>query len=75
MFITQRELPSTNNGSEQALRPGVTYRKVTNGFRSEWGADHYADVRSILETARRRGIGLLAAIRQTLAGAPLAAVP
>lgn len=74
VFITQRELPSTNNGSEQALRPGVTYRKVTNGFRSEWGADHYADVRSILETARRRGIGLLAAIRQTLAGAPLAAV-
>ncbi|MBK5960190.1 hypothetical protein CCR97_18565, partial [Rhodoplanes elegans] len=41
-------------------------RKVTNGFRSEWGAHLYADVRSVLETARRRAIGALDAIRATL---------
>jgi transposase len=29
VFITNRELPPTNNGSEQALRPCVTFRKVT----------------------------------------------
>jgi len=49
----------------------VVFRKVTNCFRSEWGAALYADVRSVLETARRRGIATLDAVRLTLAGAPL----
>ena len=68
VFVTNRELPPTNNGSEQALRPCVTFRKVTNCFRSHWGARLYADIRSVLETARRRRIGLLTAIRMTLHG-------
>ena len=71
VFVTNREIPPTNNGSEQALRPCVTFRKVTNCFRSEWGAKLYADIRSVLETARRRAIGSLRAIRLTLAGQPL----
>ena len=63
----------TNNGSEQALRPCVIFRKVTSGFRSLWGADLYANLRSVMETARRRGIGILPALRLTLQGNPLAA--
>ena len=59
VFLTNRAIPATNNGSEQALRPCVVFRKVTNCFRSEWGATLYANVRSVLETARRRGIGIL----------------
>ena len=73
VFVTNRAIPATNNGSEQALRPCVVFRKVTNCFRSGWGANLYADVRSVLETARRRGIGILRAIRLTLDGAPLPA--
>jgi transposase len=42
VFMTQRDVPPTNNGSERALRPAVTFRKVTNGFRTEWGAKLYA---------------------------------
>ena len=38
VFVTNRNLPPTNNGSEQAIRPCVTFRKVTNCFRSEWGS-------------------------------------
>jgi transposase len=72
-FMTNRELPATNNGSEQAIRPCVIFRKVTYCFRSEWGAKLYADIRSVIETARRRGIDALAAIRLTLAGKPLVA--
>jgi len=68
VFVTNRELPSTNNGSERGLRPCAVYRKVTNGFRSGWAARLYADIRSVIETARRRGIGALNAIRLTLAG-------
>src|SRR5215217_7865022 len=71
VFLTDRAVSPTNNGSEQALRPCVIFRKVTNGFRSGWGADLYADVRSVLETARRRGVGILHALRLTLDGQPL----
>jgi len=69
--MKNRAIPPTNNGSEQAIRPCVTFRKVTNCFRSEWGAELYADIRSTLETARRRAIGALQAIRLTLDDKPL----
>jgi transposase len=71
VFMTNRAIPPTNNGSERALRPCVTFRKITNGFRTEWGARLYADIRTVIETARRRAIGALEAIRLTLAGSPL----
>jgi transposase len=71
VFLDCREVEPTNNGSEQALRPAVTFRKVTNGFRTSWGATLYADIRSVIETARRRSITALDAIRTTLNGTPL----
>jgi transposase len=71
VFMTNREIEATNNGSERALRPGAVYRKITNGFRSEWGAKFYADLRSVIETGRRRSVRALDAIRFTLQGAPL----
>ena len=74
VFVTRRDLPPTNNGSEQAIRPLVVFRKVTNCFRSQWGAELYADIRSVLETARRRAVGPLQAIRLTLNGLPIPAV-
>lgn len=74
VFVTNRPIPPTNNGSERALRPCVTFRKITNGFRTAWGARLYADIRSVIETARRRAIGALEAIRLTLAGTPLPAL-
>ncbi len=73
VFLANRNLPPTNNRSEQALRPCVVFRKVTNCFRSKWGASLYADIRSVLETARRRNIDPLLAIRLTLNGQPLPA--
>jgi transposase len=75
VFMTNRTVPATNNGSERSLRPCAVFRKITNCFRSEWGAAFYADIRSVIETARRRGIGALEAIRLTLAGRPLAQAP
>jgi transposase len=75
VFITNREIEATNNGSERALRPGVVYRKITNGFRSEWGAKFYADLRSVIETGRRRSIRALDAIRLTLQRTPLPIAP
>lgn len=75
VFMANRDVPATNNGSERTLRPCAVFRKITNCFRSEWGASFYADIRSVIETARRRGIGALEAIRLTLRGLPLALAP
>ena len=71
VFVTNRAITATNNGSERALRPCVIYRKITNGFRSEWGAALYADIRSVVETARRRSIRAIDAIRLTLKHEPI----
>ncbi|MDP1732277.1 MAG: IS66 family transposase [Devosia sp.] len=71
VFVQNRDLSATNNGSERALRPCAVYRKITNGFRSEWGAVLYADIRSVVETARRRSIRAIDAIRLTLDERPL----
>ena len=39
VFMTNRAVPYTNNISERHLRPSVVFRKVTNGFRCEWGGN------------------------------------
>ena len=67
VFLRRRDVEATNNNSERALRPSVIFRKVTNGFRSEWGAKVYADLCSVVETGRLIGRSALAAIRDALA--------
>ena len=57
--------------SERALRPCAVYRKITNGFRSEWAASLYANTRSAVETGRRRQVRAIDAIRLTLDGRAL----
>ncbi|RYD27521.1 MAG: IS66 family transposase [Lysobacteraceae bacterium] len=67
VFITERDVPATNNVSERALRPSVIFRKVTNGFRSEWGAQTYAAFRSVVSTAKANGRSVLDDLRVALA--------
>ena len=52
VFMTDRRVPATNNISEREIRPSVVFRKVTNGFRSDWGAGVHAGYRSLTSTAR-----------------------
>jgi transposase len=66
VFVADREAPATNNVSERHLRPSVIFRKVTNGFRAEWGAAVYAACRSVVSTAKLNGHAVLAAIRSAL---------
>lgn len=73
VFVTRRDVPPTNNASERALRPSVIFRKVTNGFRSAWGAEAYADISSIVATGRLNGRSALDAIRSALAAGPASA--
>lgn len=55
VFLADREVPPTNNISEREIRPSVVFRKVTNGFRSNWGAQIHAGYRSVTGTARLQG--------------------
>jgi len=68
VFLTNRDVPATNNISEREIRPSVVFRKVTNGFRSEWGAQIHAGYRSVTGTARLSGQSALGAIRDLVDG-------
>jgi transposase len=74
VFLYDAAVPPTNNASEQALRHSVVHRKVTGGFRSDWGAEAHAIVTSVLDTARKRGDDLLATLHAAL-GQPAAIPP
>ena len=67
-FLDHPEVDADNNSSERELRHIATYRKVTGGFRSVWGANLFAALRSVIGTAARRGIDAYQAIRMTLQG-------
>ncbi len=67
LFVTDRAISATNNVCERALRPSVIFRKVTNGFRSEWGAQTYAAFRSVVSTAKANGRSVLDDLRHVLA--------
>jgi len=68
VFLTNRDVPATNNISEREIRPSVVFRKVTNGFRSDWGAQIHAGYRSVTGTARLSGKSALGAIRDLVDG-------
>ena len=68
VFMVDRDVPPTNNISEREIRPSVVFRKVTNGFRSDWGAQIHAGYRFVTGTARISGQIALAAIRNLVDG-------
>ena len=67
LFLEDAAIPPTNNASEQAIRMSTVFRKVTNGFRSNWGRDLFAAVRSVVNTGKRHGLSAFQAIQKALA--------
>jgi transposase len=55
VFLQHSDVPADNNACERALRPSVIHRKVMGSFRSEWGAQAYAALTTVLNTAKRNG--------------------
>jgi len=66
LFLEDCTIPPTNNSSEQAIRMSTIFRKVTNCFRSDWGRDLFADIRSIINTGKRQGLSPFQAINTAL---------
>ena len=50
IFVQDRRVSPTNNVAEREIRPSVVFRKVTGGFRSEWGPSVHAGYRSVTST-------------------------
>jgi len=51
-FVDNPEVDSTNNRAERGLRQAVVIRKISNGSRSEKGADTTAKLLSIMQTVK-----------------------
>jgi len=56
VFLYRTDVSPTNNVSERYLRPSVIHRKVAGGFRSAWGAQGYAALKSLIDTGAFAGI-------------------
>jgi transposase len=59
-------VPATNNGSERAIRLSTIYRRVTGGFRSDWGKHFFASVRSVVNTGQKHKLTPRQSIQRTL---------
>ena len=58
VFLHRTEVPADNNACDRARPPSVIHRKVRGSFRSEWGAQAYAALATVLDTAKRAGQSL-----------------
>ena len=65
LFMADPRVPFTNNWAEQALRMAKLQMKISGGFRTRAGAERFARVRGLAETARKRGQTLLDLLRWT----------
>jgi transposase len=78
-FVSNPDLPATNNEAERARRDAVIARRISNGTRTEEGSAAYAATLSVFETCRRRGVEPWRYITELLArarkGLPHRAIP
>jgi transposase len=70
IFLHRPDVPAHNNACERALRPSVIHRKVLGSFRSDWGAQAYAALATVLNTTKRNGQSAFQKLVQ-LMGAPV----
>jgi len=61
-FITDFDVPFTNNDAEQVLRMMKARMKISGCFRTLDGARVFAKIRSLISTARKHGLGILHAL-------------
>lgn len=65
-FLENPRIPSDNNASECGIRKLKIKMKNSCTFRSEWGADAFLELHSIVETAKKHGQTSYNAIRNLL---------
>jgi transposase len=63
-FLTDFDVPFTNNLAEQDLRMMKVKMKISGSFRTLEGAQTFASLRSIVSTARKQGFNILQILTQ-----------
>jgi transposase len=63
-FLTNQDVPFTNNQAEQDVRMIKVREKVSGGSRSIEGAQNFAIIRSAISTAKKKGLNVLQTIKQ-----------
>ena len=63
-FVTNLDVPFTNNQAEQDGRMMKLKQKISGGFRSQRGAEDFAVLRSFVSTARKQGWNIIAALME-----------
>ena len=69
-FMTDHNLPFSNNIAEQAVRMPKVKQKVSGGFRTKVGLDTFCTIRSYLATLHKQDANLFHALTLTFQGAP-----
>ncbi len=64
-FIADFAVPFTNNQAERDLRMMKLRMKISGTFRTLDGAQAFADIRSVISTARKHGLNILETLTQS----------
>jgi len=67
-FLLHPDIPPDNNGSERAIRNVKVKLKVSGQFKTLQGAQDYANLRSIIDTSRKRGLNEFDALVGVIGG-------
>ena len=70
LFLHNFSVPFENNISERDLRKAKNRQKMAGGFRKESGHRMYCSILTIMETLKRRNMGIIENIKQLFMGTP-----
>ena len=70
LFLHDFCVPFENNISERDLRKAKNRQKMAGGFRKDSGHEMYCSILTIIETLKRRKMGIIENIKQLFAGTP-----